>query len=370
MRVDTSGAGVARSALPYVMARSPTRRSVIGLDIEPGYLAAAQVSVNGAVAVEHAATGPLEPGVMRDGEVADVEALGEALKAFFRTHNLPRRVRLGVANQRIVVRTLELPDLRNPKELEAAVRFQAQEHLPMQLDLAVLDYHPLGLVQTENGERQRVVLVAARRDMIDRLLEAARHAGLRPEGIDLSAFAMIRALGRPAIEGQGALVYVSVGGLTNLAIAEGTQCRFTRVAAGGLESIVAQLAERRALTLDHSRQWLAHVGLEAPVETVEGDPEIVAEARTVLSDGVRRIADDVRNSLDYYRAQDGIVAVDGAVVTGPAVGIPGFVDQLAADLNMQVEAGLVDEARPGVLTGAEAGRMAIAAGLAIEERAA
>ena len=233
------------------MARSRTRRSLIGLDIEPGHLAAAQVSVNGAVTVEHAATAPLEPGVMRDGEVADVDVLGEALKEFFREHKLPRRVRLGVANQRIVVRNLELPNLRNAKELEAAVRFQAQEHLPMQLDLAVIDYQRLGVVQTDEGERQHVLLVAARRDMVDRLLEAARHAGLRPEGIDLSAFAMIRALGRPEVEADGATLYVSVGGLTNLAIAEGTQCRFTRVVAGGLEGIVAQLAERRALTLEH-----------------------------------------------------------------------------------------------------------------------
>jgi type IV pilus assembly protein PilM len=350
------------------MARSQTRRSVIGLDIEPGYLAAARVSVNGKMAIEQAATAPLDPGVMRDGEVVDIEGLGEALKSFFREHGLSRRVRLGVANQRIVVRNLELPVLRNPKELEAAVRFQAQEHLPMQLDLAVLDFQTLGVVETENGERQRVVLVAARRDMIDRLLEAARQAGLRPEGIDLSAFAMIRALGRPAVEGEGALLYVSVGGLTNLAIAEGTQCRFTRVAAGGLESIVAQLAERRALTLEHSRQWLGHAGLETPVEEVEGDPEIVADARTVLADGVRRISDDVRNSLDYYRAQEAVAQVDRAVLTGPVVGIPGFVDQLSADLNMPVEAGLVDEAHPGVLAGAEAGTMAVAAGLAIEER--
>src|SRR5205085_12068726 len=190
--------------------------------------------------------------------------------------------------------------------------------------------------------------------------------GLRPEGIDLSAFAMIRALGRPRAEGEGALLYVSVGGLTNLAIAEGTQCRFTRVVAGGLESIVAQLAERRALTLEHSRQWLSHVGLEAPIESLEGDAETVAEARTVLADGVRRIADDVRNSLDYYRAQESVVMVEGAVVTGPAVAIPGFVDQLAADLNMRVEPGRVGAARPDVLDGTDAGSMAVAAGLAIE----
>ncbi len=63
--------------------------------------------------------------------------------------------------------------------------------------------------------------------MVDKLLAAVRMAGLRPQGIDLSAFAMIRALHRPG--GDGATLYMSVGGMTNLAIAEGTTCVFTRV---------------------------------------------------------------------------------------------------------------------------------------------
>ena len=362
------------------MARARTqRRSVVGLDIEPSFLAAAEVSVKGAIAVERAATAPLEPGVMRDGEVTDVEGLAEALKPFFADHSLGKRVRLGVANQRIVVRTIDVPNLSDPKELAAAVRFQAQEHIPMPLDLAVLDFQPLGQVDTEQGPRARVMLVAARRDMVDRLLEAVRRAGLRPEGVDLSAFAMIRALDKspaaPSGEGEdtgetraSSVLYVSVGGLTNLAIAERGICRFTRVAAGGLEGMVAQLSERRGLTLEHSRQWLNHVGLSAPVEQIEGDAEIVTEARTVLSDGVRRIADDVRNSIDYYRAQESAVSVEEAVLTGAAVGVPGFTEQLASDLGMSVTAGVVAEAHPGTVPLEDAGRLTVAAGLAVEER--
>jgi type IV pilus assembly protein PilM len=350
------------------MASTRKRRNVTGLDIEPSYIAAAQVRSNGRIEVEDAATAPLDPGIMRDGEVTDVDALASALKAFFGANKLGKHVRLGVANQRIVVRTLDLPVLADAKELDAAVRFQAQEHIPMTLDLAVLDYQTLGVVQTNEGERTRVILVAARRDMVERLLAAVRQAGLRPEGIDLSAFAMIRALDPGAQVEATSVLYVNVGGLTNLAIAEGSACRFTRVAAGGLEGMVAQLAERRALTLEHSRMWLGHVGLATALEQVEGDPEIVSEARTVLSDGVRRIADDVRTSIDYYRAQESTVTVDRAVLTGPAEAIPGFTEQLATDLGMAVEAGRVAEASPGAMPSGEAGRLTIAAGLAVEER--
>jgi type IV pilus assembly protein PilM len=345
-------------------------RTVVGLDIEPGFVAAVQVRTGGdGMAIERAATLPLGPGIVRDGEVADPEALAEALKELFRQHKLGRRVRIGVANQRIVVRTIDLPPLEDAKEIAAAVRFHAQDHIPMPLEQAVLEHQSLGLVDTAEGQRTRVVLVAARRDMVERLHAAAKQAGLRPAGIDLSAFAMIRAL-RTAGRDDGATLYVSIGGVTNLALAEGATCVFTRVAPGGVEALAGELAERRGLTLEHSRQWLTHVGLEAPLESVDGDPEIVEEARSVLLEGVRRIADEVRNSLDFYRAQAGALAAERAVVTGPALAIPGFCDQLGTAIGLPIDVGTVDEARPGAFGGIDAGRLAVAAGLAVEEAAA
>src|SRR5947209_8071304 len=205
-----------------------TGKSVVGLDIEPGYVAAVE-GRSGRVAVDRAAFVPLAPGVVRDGEVIDIDTLAGVLRELFAEHKLGRRVRLGVANQRIVMRTLDLPPLENSKDISSAVRFQAQEHIPMPLEQAVLEHHSMGIVHTPDGPRTRVVLVAARRDMIESLLEASRRAGLRPQGIDLSAFAMIRALHRAGM--TGATLYVSVGGMTNLAVADGTTRVFTRVIA-------------------------------------------------------------------------------------------------------------------------------------------
>jgi len=339
-------------------------KTVVGLDIEPGFVAAAQVRTGASLAIERTAGATLPPGVLRDGEVADVEALAETLRELFRTHKLGKRVRLGVATQRIVVRTIELPPLEDDKQIEAAVRFQAQEHIPMPLEQAVLSHQSLGVVDTPEGPRTRVVLVAARRDVVERFHAAARAAGLRPVGIDLAAFAMIRALhdGTP-----GVTLYVSVSGMTNLALAEGTTCLFTRVVPGGVEALAGALAERRGLTLDHARSWLTHVGLTTPLEQVDGDPEIVEEARSILLEGVRRIADEVRNSLDFHRAQAGALAAEQAILTGSAVAIPGFCDELAAATGLPVHAGVVEEARAGGHGGVDPSRLAIAAGLAIEQ---
>ena len=118
-------------------------RSVVGLDIEPGFLAAAEFSGGGSPSLVRAATESLGPGLFHEGEVVDVDGLADRVKAFFREHDLPKRIRLGVASQKIALRVLELPAIDNEQELEAAIRFQAQEELPMPLEQAVLDYHVL-----------------------------------------------------------------------------------------------------------------------------------------------------------------------------------------------------------------------------------
>ncbi|MDX6658084.1 MAG: type pilus assembly protein PilM [Solirubrobacteraceae bacterium] len=337
-------------------------KPIVGLDIDPSAITAAEVSVNGSVSIDRAAFVPLEAGIVRDGEVTDVEGLAEALRLMYRENKgLGKRVRIGVANAKIVVRVLELPPIANRKELETAVRFQAQDQIPMPLDSAVLDYQALDVVDHGAGPRQRVLLVAARRDMVERVLASARAAGLRPEGIDLAAFGMIRALHQPGPDEP--VMYLSVGGLTNLAVAVGTRCLFTRVVGGGSEALAVELAERRALTLEHSRAWLEHVGLTAPVQAISGDEEIVSDARSVLQDGVRRIAVEARNSLDFHAAQEAQAHVGRVVLTGSALAIPGFAEALGAELGLPVESGSLDGAPAGI----EPGRLSVAAGLAIAE---
>lgn len=347
-----------------MLARS---KSVVGVDIEPGYVTAV-VGAPGAVAVDHAACAPLAAGIVKDGEVVDVEMLSSVLRDLFQKHKLPKRVRLGVANQRIVMRMVDLPPLHEEKQIASAIRFQAQDHIPMPLEQAVLEHQTLGIVETADGPRTRVIVVAARRDMIDRLLRTAAGAGLRPQGIDLSAFAMIRALHRPG-EG-GTAVYVNVGGITNLAVAAGLTCVFTRVIQHGTASLAEELAERRGLTLEHAHAWLAHVGLLAGVDEIEGEREIVLEARGVLAEGARRIGDEVRNSLDFYAMQEGSEPVIRLVLTGPAISIPGFVEEFGRHVGLPAEAGVVAEGRPGGFSGIDGGRLAVATGLTVEQVAA
>jgi type IV pilus assembly protein PilM len=365
--------------------RSRSGSMLVGLDIQPGYVSAVQARVNGSILVQRAAGAPLPPDTVREGEVLDGGALADTLREMFRDSRLDKRVRVGVANQRTVLRTLELPPLTDRKELATAVRFQAEDQVPMPLDNAVLDFHALGVIDTPAGPRQRVIVVAAQRDMVERLLVAVRGAGLRPEGVDLSAFALIRSLHRVDEEHEGRVLYLNVGGLTNMAIAEGTVCRFTRVVGGGLESMAADIAERNGIKLHDARELLASVDLEerppappapeepAPDAALDGDQSSAPaeqpgiDVRPVLAAGVREIAGEVRNSLDFHRSQDGGGEVSSIVLSGPALQISGFARALQNELRVPITpqtVGLLDEGSAGSVS---AERLAVAAGLAVEE---
>jgi type IV pilus assembly protein PilM len=344
----------------------------VGLTIEPGRIAAARVSVNGSICIEDGGTAELEPGVVRDGEVADADALTDGLRRLWREHpDLDKKVRIGVANARIVVRTLHVPPISDPKQLASAVQFLAAESIPMPLADAILDHHAVGIVETPDGPRERVILVAARRDMINDMLTAVRAAGLKPAGIDLSAFGMVRALQRQRRASDGPELFVAVGGLTNLAISEHGVCGFTRVAGGGLESLAVELAERRELTAQQARTWLQRVGLEAELGTIDGDASIAADAREILMSGVRRIATEIRASLDFQqgRAEDGTAAAQRVVLTGPAVAVAGFAPALEAELGLEVQARVVDSSEQLKLGPLDAGCLSVAAGLAVEGKA-
>lgn len=355
--------------------KKKSEQSLVGLEIEAGSVAAIEVRISGKREVAATAITPLPAGAFHEGEVIDPDAVAETLRATFSENDLSKRVRLGIANQRVVVRTMRLPAIDDPKELEAAVRFQAEERIPMPIDQAILDHRVVGGVGAteDTGPQIDVVVVAARRDMIAASLKPLRDAGLDPVGVDLSAFGLIRALGATGstvtepgeTQAHPTTLYCNIGDVTNLAVAKGRSCLFTRVAPAGLEGMITDLSGSTGLAPDHARLWLAHVGLAQPVETIEGDPDLIAQVRGALESGASALLDELRLSLDFYGAQEGALAIEQVVLTGPGSVIPGLAEQMAPVLGLPIEVG-----RPQALAGldpAAAARLTLSYGLALED---
>ncbi len=325
----------------------------VGLDLEQTSIAGAQIKGNKeGQTLSAAAVRALPEGLVFEGEVVDVEGLAAELKAFWKEAGFSgKRVSLGIANQKIVVRTLEFP-LVDEKELEAAVQFQAQEAIPIPLDEAVLDHQVIATTPSDNGNgggTQKVLLVAAQREMVAQFVEAARKAGLAVEGIDLQAFALARAIappvpfidqGSPAPAEAHALVHIG-SGITNIVVVSGGAPQFTRVINLGYEALVKTLADNRGITPAEADALRLSVGLSGGGQVAVGDleQETVDEIHQVLDGAAEAFADEIRRSIDYYHSQGSPGQIGRLLLSGEGSLTRNMSEYLAQSLHMDVQLG-------------------------------
>jgi type IV pilus assembly protein PilM len=307
-------------------------RGVIGLDVGTNAVTVAEVVPGSPPRLVAFGQVALAREVMREGEIVDAAAVTEAIARLRTELGLRRaRVRVGVASPRLIVRQVEMPVMTR-EELAGALRFQAQELIPIPLDEAVIDFAILGTVETEPGQPvMQVLLAAAHAATVARLVDAVEGAGLGVESVDLIPLALIRSLGHAVRDnGSGSEGIVSFGGgVTCVVVHENGIPRFVRVLGTGGRELTDAIA----------------TGLELPFETAESvkrqvgnvSDDVIARARTSLERPLAALLDEVRSSLDYYRNQPGAARLLRVVVTGGGSLLPGLVDRLSTLVGLPVE---------------------------------
>ena len=261
-------------------------RGPVGLDIDGRYLAAAQRRAADACSRLPAPTSTRAS--CRDGEVATPTALGGRPEGLLRRRTACRSA-CGSAcpTSQIVVRQIELPwhRGRGAARRRHSLPGRRRDRHAARRGRARLPGRSASTEAPTAAARMQVVVVAARRSMIDGFVEAARGAGLKPEGIDLNAFALVRALAGPTRPSRRARCTATSAAVVNLAIAVGDVCVFTRPL---------------------SATW--HRGRRADVALA--------------------LADEIRLSIDYYMAQPDARGVGEVVLSGPGSRSEELVEEL------------------------------------------
>ena len=318
------------------------RAGTIGVDIDRGSIKAVQLQDSGAgYVLQHVGYHRLPSGVIVDGEVADLNLLASEIREFWDSHSFKgRSITFGVSNQKVVVRLLDFPHMK-PEDLQNAISFEAQDHIPMPLDEVVLDYVVLG-PREERSDLDRVLVVAAQREMISCYTSAVKAGGLRPEGVDVKALSLTRStLPDPFFGEDGAVLLLDVGAeITNLVVADRGNPILTRFVPLGLGDFVAAVmelvdlpedqAERQALdprvNLGHGREEEAEETTDPAQEQAGGDfdPVLVYDVRRGLESAAQALADEVQRSIEHYRSQEAARDVSRVLISGEAALIPGL----------------------------------------------
>jgi type IV pilus assembly protein PilM len=352
-------------------------KRLVGLKIGASQLAAARVSNNGVAELLQVAREPLDPGIVVGGELREPDALAAALREFFKKNRLPTKgVRLGIANNRIGVRIFEIDGIDDPKQLDNAIKFRAQEALPIPIADAVLDYQVLGAETREDGQQVRkVLLVVAYRDLVDRYIEACRKAGITLSGIDLEAFALLRALQAPQAGAGGnagaALVAVAIGhDRSTFAVSDGRVCEFTRVLDWGGAALNVALAR----TLDAAPSEVEELKRALPLtnETVPDGltSERAAQARDAMRRAIQAFARELVSSLQFYQNQPGSLGIGEIVLSGGTAHLVGLAEELERLIGVRVRVGdPLARMKVSKKVGEpdQVGSLAVAIGLGIED---
>lgn len=359
----------------------------IGLDIDRGAVKAVQLSEGGGgYALRHVGYHRLPPGAIVEGEVADPELLSAEIKEFWSSHSFKgKSVILGVANQRVVVRLLNFPRMEE-QDLKSAISFEAQDHIPMSLDEAVLDYVVLG-PQAEGSDLDRILVVAAHREMLEGYTSAVRASGLRPAGVDVKALSLTRSTRPEAFFDEEATLLLDVGTeLSNLAVVQGGGPTLTRFIPIGLDDFVRSVSEAADLPEDEAekqaldpRSRLGYEGEEGEAEgsaDEDSDPALVYDVRRGLEEAVQTLAEDVQRSIEYHHSQPDSLEVSRVFVSGEGALVAGFDAYIGELLGIPTQrgnpAGKLADNRSNISDEQLAAMepvLAVAFGLAMEEDA-
>jgi type IV pilus assembly protein PilM len=289
----------------------------VGLDIGTDFIRAAQIkSTNAGFVLVNYGSVAMPFGAVVEGEIVDPEAVSGAIKELWKRHGFRvSDVAIGVSNQKVVVRLIDLPFMERD-ELEGAIQYQAQDYIPIPVEEAIIDFQIIGDYMTPADEHMmEVLLVAAQRDMIQTAVEAVEGAKLRLAQVDVTAFALVRSLlgstpswfaeeGGSAGEALGIVHMTS--GLTNIAVVERGIPRFTRVSALAGNQFTQAVANVLNLTFDEAEDLKNAAGLpsiDAPAEVQGGEPQNIQTAQEALEREANKFIAEVRRSLDYYLTQ-------------------------------------------------------------------
>ncbi len=312
----------------------------MGLDIGTSGVRAAELSLgkNGAT-LERFGQVALPPGAVRDGEVVDVDVVAEAIKHLWSSAKFSsKKVVLGVANQKVIVRQVDLPWMPE-SELRESLAFQVQDFVPMPIEQAILDFHAVDDFVVDGRRMLRVLLVAAARDMVLTALEATKKAGLKAAQVDLTPFAVLRSLawggnGVSVLPHGDAEALVDVGSrVTNIVVHQNGVPRFVRVLLMGGDNVTEAVAERMGVPFDQAEG----VKQQTPLGPTPGIPSSDHPAARVVETSGHSFVEEIRGSLDYYLAQPASVPLRRVVVSGGGARLGGLVQRLALGTRLPVE---------------------------------
>jgi type IV pilus assembly protein PilM len=309
------------------------RKNVIGLDIGSSSVKLVELKDgrNG-FKLQNLAISPLPPEAIVDGAVMDSVTIIDTVRDLVTAVTKTKDVVTSVSGHSVIVKKITLP-LMTEAELEESIQWEAERHIPFDINDVNIDFQIVGY-GSENPDLMDVILVAAKKDMINDYVSVIMESGLNPVLVDIDAFAVENMLAvNYDIDKEDTVAIANIGAtVTNINILRNNISAFTRDVFKGGNQITEEI--QRQLHIDYEEAEKIKVGKQ-----VDGATQSVLQ--NVLKEASESLAIEVGNTLEFFQSTSAAQKISKLFLSGGGAKIKEF------DIVLQQQTGIpVEMANP------------------------
>lgn len=308
------------------------KKQVVGLDIGSNSLKLMEIIDSGSGSVMNRfIQKPLEKGVIVDGSIADLGKLVEAIKDLFKNSSCQRKgIVTSLSGHSVIVKKATFPFMED-QELREMIHDEAGKYLPFDsMDDVSFDFQVLG--QNEyNANQLDVIIVAAKKDIIETYVEAIQLAGLSAVILDVDSFALETMYEKNYdYDEKDIAVIVNIGAsITNINVVKNATSIFTRDFTVGCNSITEAIQSQYGVSFGEAERM--------KIDGPRGDNEAFGDFQNQLLSFSDPILSEIERSVDYFRSTYGDEDIKQVLIAGGGAFIPGIVADMSQRLNVPAE---------------------------------
>ncbi|HEX2091972.1 MAG TPA: type IV pilus assembly protein PilM [Longimicrobiaceae bacterium] len=302
-------------------------KSTVGLDIGSGFIKVAVIDHSGSEPeLTHVSHTPLISDAIVEGEIMDPQLVAETVRSIFDTSGIkPRNVVISVGGRDLMVKKIQMDRMKEADAREV-IRWEAEQYVPFDMENVRLDFQILDPL--DDGLQMNVLLVAAKRDLVDQKVALLRDAGISPTIVDVDAFALFNAFeyNYPEVR-DGTLALVNVGHeVSTVNVLQGGTPVLTRDIPFGSRRLHEELRRLQGLTSEEAEAVL------------QGHSPRAGEFRHLLAEVCEELAMGIERAVAFLSIDSSAGHALGRIyLSGGGARIPGLMDVVATRLRARTE---------------------------------
>jgi type IV pilus assembly protein PilM len=303
--------------------------NVVGLDIGSSSVKMLELAeAKGGYQLRNFGIAPLPPEAIVDGALMDSVTIVDSVRGLSSALRIKTKdVVTSVSGHSVIVKKISIPTMTED-ELEESIQWEAERYIPFDINDVNIDFQILGPTEG-NEELMDLILVAAKKDIINDYLAIIVEAGFNPVIVDVDSFALENMFEANYPAGGEAIALANIGAsVTNINILRRGVSSFTRDIFTGGNAITEGIA--RQLNVDFEEAESLKLGNRMD----EGSQQVVQET---LKSELSSLATEITKSLDFFRSTSSDEKVDKLFVSGGCAKINGIENIIEQQASIPVE---------------------------------